>query len=219
MTTGLTLLAWIVAAQTYIDAGAAEDLTAGRERIAGREFWVLRDPDHPNVSREQLRARHGIGYRILIEVGLEAELPEWVTTVGTVLADPRGWAPGGRPLLPVADHERITVLLARPRTVDRLCKPLRTKGEYSCGRNARASLNLTRWREGIDAWGEDIAGYRVYMVNHEVGHLLGMPHRPCPGEGEPAPVMLQQSFGLDGCEARGWPSAEEIDWLRDKRGL
>ena len=214
MTSSLALFAWLVAAHGYIEVGPHEHFDDARETIQKREFWVLRDPAQPSVSRQEARERGAISYRVLIEVGLEGDLAEWVHSVNTVLADSRGWKAAGRELLAVSDRARLTVLLARPATVDRLCKPLRTNGEYSCGRRARASLNLTRWREGTKSWGEDVLGYRVYMINHEVGHLLGMPHRPCKGEGKVAPVMLQQTFGLDGCEAAGWPNKKEINWLR-----
>ncbi|WP_181197990.1 DUF3152 domain-containing protein [Enhygromyxa salina] len=212
-TLNLWLLGWLLSARSFLDLGAGESLDAAREHIRGQEYWVLRDPARPTVPFREARERGAIGYRVLIEVGLEAELPTWVRTVGAVLDDPRGWKAAGRELVRVDARERFVVLLARPQTVDRLCRPLRTVGKYSCGRAGRASLNLTRWREGAAPWGEEIEGYRVYMINHEVGHLLGMPHQRCEGEGEPAAVMVQQTMGLGGCEPSGWPAARELERL------
>lgn len=210
MTPGLWLLQWLLVARAFLAVAPDAELQSARTRIEGREFWVLQDPERPNLPASEVRERGAIGYRVAIEVGLEAELATFVRTVVAVLGDPRGWA-GGRTLVPTSSRERFTVLLARPETVDRLCRPLRTKGEYSCGRSRRAMLNFVRWRDGVMTWGDDVDGYRVYMINHEVGHLLGMPHANCTTPGEAAPVMLQQSMRLDGCLPSGWPSASEIE--------
>jgi hypothetical protein len=51
------------------------------------------------------------------------------------------------------------------------------------------------------------------VVDHETGHWLGHPHLSCGGRGRLAPVMMQQSKGLDGCRHNPWPLASER-WFR-----
>ena len=217
MSANLWLLHWLLSARAFLAVDAGETIEDARERVGRRDFWVLSDPERPALTYRESRERRAIGYRVLVEVGLEAELPHWIRTVDAVLGDPRGWQAAGRELVRVRGGERFVVLLARPSTVDRLCAPLRTKGEYSCGRDGRAVLNATRWYEGAATWGDDVDGYRVYMINHEVGHLLGMPHQRCGEPGAPADVMVQQTMDLDGCLARGWPSVAELEQLIERR--
>jgi hypothetical protein len=73
-------------------------------------------------------------------------------------------------------------------------------------RHRRAGvLNAARWLTGANAYPESLHGLPQYLVNHEVGHLFGRGHEPCPGPGQPAPVMMQQTKGLDGCTPVSWP--------------
>ncbi|HEY8057296.1 MAG TPA: DUF3152 domain-containing protein, partial [Acidimicrobiales bacterium] len=89
--------------------------------------------------------------------------------------------------------------------VDSLCLPLQTNGRYSCHQDGTVALNSDRWLNGADERTGPLAAFRHYAVNHEMGHAIGHSHEYCAGAGQLAPVMMQQSKGLDGCLPNGWP--------------
>jgi hypothetical protein len=97
------------------------------------------------------------------------------------------------------------VVLAAPATVDRLCHPLLTDGSLSCATGSSAILNVLRWRRGALAFRGNLPLYRRYLVNHEVGHVLGHGHAVCPAPGARAPVMMQQTLGVGACRPNGRP--------------
>jgi hypothetical protein len=145
--------------------------------------------------------------RVETEQGLPVDAQRFAGFVMDTLDDPRGWGAGGRMTFvrTGADDAMVQVLLASPGTSDRLCSPIDTIGELSCRSGNRAVLNFYRWVNGQEDYAGNPTGYRRYLVNHEVGHVLGHGHEPCPGAGMPAPVMQQQTLGLDGCTQNPWP--------------
>lgn len=147
-----------------------------------------------------------VSVRIEVEHGLDIDGAKFADTVLTTLNDPRSWGgDGSRTFSRTAGEASLTVTLASPATVDRLCAPLDTGGLWSCGVQGRAVLNHLRWVTGSAVYGDDMAAYREYLVNHEVGHVLGHRHRSCTSSSAPAPVMVQQSGALIACVPNGWP--------------
>lgn len=143
------------------------------------------------------------------EVGSGIDPTALAAFVDEVLGDPRSWigdtVTGFERVEPNASDVAFTLVVATPATVDELCAPLETKSTYSCGHNGWIALNLTRWNEASEGWPTDLDTYRHYLVNHEVGHyIVGPDHPDCPGAGSPAPIMMQQSVDLRGCQPNGW---------------
>ncbi|MER7499211.1 DUF3152 domain-containing protein [Nonomuraea pusilla] len=143
-----------------------------------------------------------VRYLVEVERGLPFDARVFATEVHGALNDPRGWARFER-----VDHGpvRVRVALSSPALTIRECRPLRTGGEMSCWNGRRSIINAMRWAEGVPQYGGDLVAYRNYLISHEVGHGLGHSHRDCPGPGRLAPVMVQQTKSLGGCDPNPWP--------------
>jgi hypothetical protein len=149
-----------------------------------------------------------VRYRVEVRARGVASFPG---VVDTTLHDARGWQRAGFSLVR-DDRARYLVVIAEPAEVDRLCRPYDTYGKYSCQNGQVVAINANRWRYATPEWTGDLATYRQMLVNHEVGHLLGMHHPDvqCPRRDTRAAVMAQQSTELNGCLPNPWPLPHEI---------
>jgi hypothetical protein len=150
-------------------------------------------------------------YRVAVEDGTDIAADAFAAAVDSVLGDARSWIGGNNVRLQrVAGtaSATFTIYLATPVTSEHMCAEggLDTQAFTNCrlGTN-KVVINLARWLTAVPDYGADLDVYRAYAINHEVGHQLGYNHELCPGPGEPAPVMQQQTYGLQGCVANAWP--------------
>ncbi len=141
----------------------------------------------------------------------DAATADFELVVAETLGDSRGWSRAGY-AFDRREEAPYLIVLAEGAEVDELCRPYDTYGKYSCQNGPVVAINADRWRSATPKWTGDLSDYRRMLVNHEVGHLLGLRHpKPqCPTPGEPAPVMNQQSTELDGCLANPWPLDAEL---------
>ncbi|TDC27308.1 DUF3152 domain-containing protein [Streptomyces sp. 8K308] len=156
-------------------------------------------------------------YRLEVEDGIEIAPDEAATEVQDILADPRGWTAEGDTGFHLVGEgpADFVVQIATPGTVDDICGQygLDTGGEVNCSVAQTVVVNLRRWVEGSPQFPGPVEEYRALIINHEVGHYLGHGHEGCPEPGAPAPAMMQQIRGLDGCVANAWPHDENGTYL------
>ena len=143
--------------------------------------------------------------RVEVEGGLPADGAAFADFAMGVLADPRGWGREGWAFARTDGPADVVLTLASPDTSAALCAPLQTMGTLSCRNGDRVVLTWYRWVNGTEDYGSDLTGYRQYVVSHEVGHRLGHGHEECPGPGQVAPTMMQQTKGVLPCLPNPWP--------------
>ena len=176
-------------------------------------WWSYRVTAGPlRKELPKLDVHRVLTYRVATRGEVGAEAAGFAAAVAAVYADPRGWPRGHRRFAQVATGGDFTVVLAQASLLpsySRSCSAL-----YSCRVGRDVVLNVDRWRSGARAFPGSLAQYRQMVLNHETGHWLGLGHASCPGRGKPAPVMQQQSKGMQGCTPNAWPLDRELAAVR-----
>lgn len=159
-------------------------------------------------------------FSIATRGGIRSSVDHFAMHVAHTLNDPRGWALGGSiEFRRVESGGSFTVWLAEAGTVPSFSSTC--SAQWSCRVGRNVIINETRWRQATPSWlsaGGSLDSYRHYVVVHETGHWLGFGHANCPGAGQPAPTMQQQSKGLQGCRHNGWPVGGERASLSARTG-
>jgi hypothetical protein len=167
--------------------------------------WVLLD----NVNS---RDEQKLNYAVKIEPSLGLDPLCIKNLLFLILNNDTGWTNVTEKQFQLTSVEEsdYVYIFASPEKTDELCAPIETNSIYSCRNEQNIVLNFFRWQNGAVDFKNDIETYRIYLINHETGHILGWGHVGCPKEGAIAPVMMQQSKGTEGCIPYGWPAYETI---------
>ncbi|MBY8818459.1 DUF3152 domain-containing protein [Streptomyces cinereoruber] len=177
-------------------------------------FATARASGAPTGASGELRR-----YRVQVEHGTGLRAAETAAEIQGILAHPRGWAAHGRgrfQLVSEGEAADFVIRIATPDTADALClrEGLDTGGELNCETTEGVVVNLRRWMLGSPTFAGEPAEYRHLIINHEVGHEIGIrQHMACPGPGKPAPAMMQQIKGLDGCVSNAYPYSEDGSYI------
>ncbi|MER5201765.1 DUF3152 domain-containing protein [Streptomyces sp. NPDC002825] len=156
-------------------------------------------------------------YRVQVEDGIDLSASETAAEIQQILGHPRSWAAHGRGRFQlVSENADFVIRIATPDTADALClrQGLRTHGELNCETSDGVVVNLKRWMLGSPTFTGPATEYRHLIINHEVGHEIGIrTHMGCPGPGRLAPAMMQQIKGLDGCRSNAFPYDEDGSYI------
>jgi hypothetical protein len=161
--------------------------------------------------RHRVDVRRVVRYSVETRGRIMAPMKEFRSQAQATYDDPRGWRSAGIEFRRVARGGAFTLVLSQASLVPSFSS--QCSATWSCRVGRFVVINQDRWRGASPAWnaaGLALRDYRHMVVNHETGHWLGLDHARCPGPGQLAPVMQQQSKGLQGCRFNPFPTPGEI---------
>jgi len=165
---------------------------------------TLQPPEPPRQTKT-------VTYDVTTKGAISANVAEFKRLANQTLNDGRGWAQLGVQFSEVASAGDFTLVLSEASQVPSFSDGC--DATYSCNAGRYVIINQDRWLYATSSWndaGGSLRDYRNMVVNHETGHWLGHPHATCPGPGQPAAVMQQQSINLGGCTFNPWPLKSEL---------
>lgn len=220
---GLSLAAANVAAyvakvgqQKHVSIANQNDIATAAMYALGKHqalSLVLVPADANTVVRTYCTATRDVSNAVLSE--LEGKL-------AATYADVRGWNDSGQIAFRHVDSGcQYTVWMAassQMTSFGAICDDY-----YNCQVGTNVVMNYDRWTSATPPWnqtGGSLEDYHTLMIDHETGHRLGFLDNPtCPGAGQPAPVMMQQSIDLKGCIFNIWPRPAEFAQLDRSLGI
>jgi hypothetical protein len=161
--------------------------------------------------RHRLDVRRVVRYHVETRGRITTSVKKFEQLAQQTYDDPRGWRSAGIEFRRVRSGGAFTLVLAEASYLPRFSSGC--SAMWSCRVGRFVVINQDRWLHASPSWnaaGGSLRDYRHMVVDHETGHWLGLGHTGCPGRGRPAPVMMQQSKGLDGCRFNPFPTMAEI---------
>ncbi|MEV0214303.1 hypothetical protein [Micromonospora sp. NPDC050695] len=169
--------------------------------VAAVTMWVgafTETPTAPSPASVPVAAQRYKPPAVVVADGLHINRVEVAEFVERVVNDPRGWR---------TDLGQFTVRIV-PAGAEGT-QPMPGRIGQANPADATVVVSDQAWTTlgpRFAAVGGTLTDQRTWVVLHEVGHLLGHEHQPCPGLG-PSPVMRDTNYMLGvGCTFNVWPN-------------
>jgi hypothetical protein len=157
-------------------------------------------------------------YTVSTQGSVQGDVGQFAAVAQQTLSDSRGWTLGGTlAFQQVPSGGDFDLILASPQVVGNASPGC--SSQWSCRVGRSVYINDDRWRLATQSWPHSLGLYQQYVILHEVGHWLGIPHTDCPTPGRTAWVMQQQSISLQGCRANVWPVIAERERVARDHGV
>jgi len=126
-----------------------------------------------------------------------------IKKIKSVLEDKRGWERLGYNFCYKEKNAKFKIKIVKEEKIIKTCK----FSGLSCADTSKniIYINIKRWRNGSKLSKLSLDEYRTYVINHEIGHLIGRGHVKCGKSGSKVPVMVQQTLGISDCKPNPWP--------------
>ena len=195
--------------------GRVDFIVGGRSQYGLQRYRVMLEARDHHLSAKsrtlEIRTVRIVTYVIETRGKVRSAMPSFRKRTAEIYADPRGWSRANVHFKRVRSGGAFSLVLSAARYVPGFA-PICDR-YWSCRVGRYVIINEDRWRHGTPYFksaGGDLRQYRAMVVNHETGHWFGLGHASCGGSGQRAPVMMQQSKGLNGCKPNPWPLPGEV---------
>lgn len=146
------------------------------------------------------------------ESSVAAHFREFFELTVNVLENNRGWQQCGLifQFVDTMKQAHLCITLVKNQVIRKLCEFDQLSCAFTDG-SGQCFINFERWKDGSRDSLMSLEQYRSYLINHEIGHLLGLGHdRECIAPEMYAPAMMPQTLGTRGCRPNCWPLKHEI---------
>jgi len=155
-----------------------------------------------------MKSLKDLRYKISIESNIKRNLKNFKKEVDNILSHPKSWKVNFSQNNTNYDFE---IILTSAKNVKKYCK----FSGLSCAdpNSKKIWINNSRWINGAKASKLSLKNYRIYLINHEIGHILGFSHTK-PIKNKKTEVMVQQTLGIGNGIPNPWPLRKEQNQLK-----